>query len=372
MESMLAPRRFALNGLARFMQNHESWLVYLKPTFAERALGHWLAEWNGDGILTTIHEEDKGELDHVRIPIVDLLGEFPQRGFPIVRTNDRLVGNTGADYLLKRGFRHFGFCELRNFFWSRLRREGFEERLRADGLSCQVHLSDPLGKGLGGPKIWEQHQQDLMQWIAALPKPAAVMTSTDLLGQQFLEACLRMQVHVPDVVAVIGVDNDEPICRLCSPPLSSVILDDEQRGYEAARLLSKLMAGEPPPEKPVLVPPAGVFERTSTDSFAIDDELLAKALRFLREHAHLHIGVEDVASALDVSRSLLERKIRKLLNRSINEEIVRLRINLAIQLLRETELDLHEIAPRCGFSSQAYMTTVFKGKVGRTPGLYRA
>jgi LacI family transcriptional regulator len=360
-----------MNGVARFVQEHEPWCIYLKPTTAERSLRRWIDQWDGDGIITTILEEDEQSLADIKIPLVDLLGQFPERGFPIVRTNDRVVGQLGAQHLLERGLRHFGFCEFSDHFWSVRRREGFEQRLRSEGFSCQVHSSTPHNKGWTGPETWEQHERDLIQWIDRLPKPAGVMTSTDLLGQQFLEACLRAQVSVPDTIAVIGVDNDEPICRIASPPLSSVIIDDQRRGYEAAMLLSRLMAGEPKPDRPTFVDPVGVQARASSDVYAIDDDLLVKALRFLRENATTSVGVTDVAHELHVSRSLIERKFRRLLGRSINDEIIRLRVNLAIQLISETKLELTSIAVRCGFSSQAYMTSVFKTRIGRTPGSYR-
>jgi LacI family transcriptional regulator len=366
---MMAPRRLMMSGVARFMQEHEPWSIYLKPTFAERSLRRWLEQWNGDGIITTIQEEDRGALDHVSIPIVDLLGANPDRGFPVVKTDDHAVGKIGAEHLLERGFRNFGFCEYSGLFWSRARREGFEQRVQASGFSCQTYGSSPLGQG--GPEMWEAHQLALMKWIESLAKPAGVMTTSDMLGQQLLEACQRMRVEIPDAVAVVGVDNDEPICRISYPPLTSVIIDDQQRGYEAAALLSRLMSGEAKPRAPILIEPIGVAARASSDVFAIEDDLLVRALRHLRDAAFSPVGVDQIASDLQVSRSLLERKFRRLLGRSVNDEIVRLRINRAIELLRETQLDLKVIASRCGYSSQAYMTTVFKQHLGRTPGSYR-
>src|SRR5439155_23932603 len=133
------------------------------------------------------------------------------------------------------------------------------------------------GAGTGGPRVWEQQQQALVDWIRSLPTPVGVMTSTDLMGQQFLEACQRAGVVVPEQVAVVGADNDEIICNVCFPPLSSVIINAAQRGYQAAALLDQLMAGVPPPKEPIYVEPSGVMSRASTDILAIDDAVLAAA-----------------------------------------------------------------------------------------------
>ena len=141
---------------------------------------------------------------------------------------------------------------------------------------------------------------------------------------------------MPEQVAVIGADNDEPICQISFPPLSSVIINDDQRGYQAAAVLDRLMRGEPPPAEPIYIEPAGVVGRASTDILAIDDDAVVRALRFVRDHACDGIGVDDVVRQVPLSRSVLERKFRKAVRRSINNEIVRVRLNRAVQLLCET------------------------------------
>jgi LacI family transcriptional regulator len=197
------------------------------------------------------------------------------------------------------------------------------------------------------------------------------MATNDLMGQQLLEACQRRQIEVPEEVAVVGADNDEPICRIASPPLSSVIINDHQRGYEAAALLDRMMNGEPPPREPIYVEPAGVRTRASTDFLAIDDPAVTAALRILRENIASPISVDDVVDQVPLSRSVLERRFRRMLGRTMNDEIVRLRINRAIELLTETELELKMVAKRAGFGSQSYMNAVFKSRLGKTPGSFR-
>lgn len=370
-ESQIAPRRRMLTGVARYIHEHEPWAVYLKPFGVEKSLRSWLLDWQGDGIIAAVADSETEILTDFGIPVVDVIGVLRKSGVPLVHTNDLAVGRLGAEHLLERGFRHFGFVEHPEHTWSTDRRRGYAELLQRQGLPCQVYQVPYPRPGTGGPESWEQQQQALVDWIQSLPKPAGVMCSTDLLAQQFLEACLRAAVIVPEQVAVLGADNDEPICRICFPPLSSIIINDDQRGYLAASVLDQLMSGQAPPPETVWVEPVGTFSRASTDILAIDDTIVVTALRYVRDNASEGIGVDDVVRQVPVSRSVLERRFRKVVGRSINNEIVRVRLNRAVQLLSETGLELKVVAQKAGFISTSYMSAVFREKLGRTPGSYR-
>jgi LacI family transcriptional regulator len=370
-ESAVAPRRMMLSGVARYIQEHEPWAIYLKPFGVEQSLPNWLKDWHGDGIIAAVKDPGSDVLAHRGIPVVDVVGVLRDEQVPLVHTNDHSVGRLGAEHLLERGFVNFGFCEYAGEFWSEHRREGFAARLREQRLGCDVHRMPMPGPGFGGPESFEQQQRRLAAWLSALPKPVGIMATNDLMGQQLLEACQRLRIQVPEAVAVVGADNDEPICRIASPPLSSVIINDHQRGYEAAALLDRMMSGQPPPKDPIYIEPAGVATRASTDIMAIDDGAVVKALRFLRDNACHAISVDDVVREVPLSRSVLERRFRKIVGRSINSEIVRLRINRAVELLTDTGLELKVVAQRAGFGTQSYMNAVFQAKVGKTPGSFR-
>ena len=370
-ESAVAPRRMMLTGVARYIQEHEPWSIYLKPFGVEKSLDQWLSQWRGDGIIAAVKDPASDVIVHRGIPVVDVVGFLRHEHVPLVHTNDKSVGRLGAEHLLERGFQNFGFCEYIGEFWSIARRDGFVDTVRRAGFESAVYEMAFPGPGGGGPEAWEQQQRSLAQWLQQLPKPVGVMTTNDLMGQQILEACQRLQIRVPEEVAVVGADNDEPICRIAFPPLSSVIINDHQRGYEAAALLDRMMSGVPPPHEPIYVEPAGVATRASTDIMAIEDQAIVEALRFLREHCCERITVDDVVKEVPLSRSVLERRFRKVVGRSINSEIVRLRINRAVELLTETALELKVVAQRAGFGTQSYMNAVFQAKVGKTPGSFR-
>ena len=209
------------------------------------------------------------------------------------------------------------------------------------------------------------------RWIKKLPKPLGVMTGNDPRGIQLLDACRRAGVAVPEEVAVVGVDNDELVCELAYPPLSSVIPDAARIGYEAAALLDRLMDGQPAPAAMQTIPPLGVAVRQSSDVTAIADPRLADAMRFIRENACSGIGVGDVLDHVAVSRSVLQRLFRKEFDRTILDTITGVRVERVKQLLAETDMPLAEIAQRAGFSYMEYLSTTFRRQTGWTLAAYR-
>jgi LacI family transcriptional regulator len=369
-ESAVAPRRMMLTGVARYIQEHEPWAVYLKPFGVEKSLDKWLSQWRGDGIIAAVKDPASDVIVDRGIPVVDVVG---------VLRHEHVRSSHQRPFRRPPGRRAPPRARLPDVRLLRIHRrvlvhraaKGFVETVNRSGFDCAVYEVPFPGPGTGGPEVWEQQQRSLAQWLQGLPKPLGVMTTNDLMGQQILEACQRLQIRVPEEVAVVGADNDEPICRIASPPLSSVIINDHQRGYEAAALLDRMMSGAPPPIEPIYVEPAGVATRASTDIMAIEDQAIVEALRFLRDHCCERINVDDVVKEVPLSRSVLERRFRKVVGRSINSEIVRLRINRAVELLTETALELKVVAQRAGFGTQSYMNAVFQAKVGKTPGSFR-
>jgi LacI family transcriptional regulator len=193
------------------------------------------------------------------------------------------------------------------------------------------------------------------------------MVCSDQRGALFLEACRRAGAAVPDEVAVAGVDNDEALCDVCNPPLSSVEAGHELVGFEAAAMLDRLMQGRPAPREPLLIQPRGIAVRSSTEVSAIADRQLAAALRLIREHAATGLKVDQIAREVGLSRSVLQRRFRATLRRSVHGEILNARIRRARELLIGSDLSLAEVAERAGFRHQEYLGAVLKTRLGKTP-----
>jgi LacI family transcriptional regulator len=197
------------------------------------------------------------------------------------------------------------------------------------------------------------------------------MAGTDIRGIQMLDACRRAGVAVPEEVAVVGVDNEELVCLLAYPPLSSVVPDAYRVGYESAALLDQMMKGLPVTEMLRSIPPVSVATRQSSDVTAIANPCLASAMQFIRESACQGIGVDDVLAHLSVSRSVLQRLFRKELGQTILDAITAIRMQRVKQLLTETDLSLNDIADRAGFSYVEYLSTSFRHHTGQSPSSYR-
>jgi LacI family transcriptional regulator len=212
---------------------------------------------------------------------------------------------------------------------------------------------------------------DARAWVRTLPKPVGVMACYDIKGQQLLDVCRDLGIAVPEQVAVIGVDNDVRLCRLCTPTLSSVVPDTRRAGYEAAQLLDRMMAGEKVSAEGILIPPAGIAKRRSSDTSAIQDPDIVAAMRYIREHACDGITVADLLKIVPLSRRMLEYRFQKLVGRTPHAEILRARIERTSRLLRETKLPLEQIASRTGFAQANYLCVAFKKHVGLSPNAYR-
>ncbi len=302
---------------------------------------------------------------------MDLNDQGPGPCRPDIRSDHRAEGALAAEHLLERGFTSFAFFGYPRFAWSGECQSGFTARLQAAGHSCQHYRRAERVSWHHQQSSWEREVERVAQWIHSLPKPLGLMACNDFRGIQALDACRRAGIAVPEQVAVIGVDNEELVCKLAYPPLSSVVPNARSIGYKAATLLDRLMKGEPEPAVPLLIPPAEVITRLSTDVNAITDPNVAAAMLFIREHACEGIGVSDVLSHVPVSRSVLQRRFRSLLGRPIHRMIAGVRLQRAKQLLVETDLPLTVIAKRAGFSHAEYLNAAFRQAFGLPPGIYR-
>ena len=209
------------------------------------------------------------------------------------------------------------------------------------------------------------------RWLRELPKPIALLACNDARAQQVLTVCEEIRIAVPGEIAVLGIDNDDVTCDLCNPSLSSIDMNVERIGFEAAALLNHMLHGESPPLQRILVEPAGVVVRRSTDVLAIADREAARVVRYVREHACDLVDIDAILSSLNLSRSTLDRWFRKWLGRPPGEEIMRVRLERVKGLLSTTQLPLEAIAAKAGFHHVESLYRLMKRATGQTPGEYR-
>ncbi|MEM8734177.1 MAG: DNA-binding transcriptional regulator [Planctomycetota bacterium] len=369
-ETSNAYARGLLSGVLQYVRSHEPWSLYLPEQERGAPPPDWLADWNGDGIIARIESEQISEkLGRLEVPIVDVSAARHSPKVPFVETNDERIAKLATEHFLQRGFQHFAFCGDPGFAWSPMRCRHFERFVGEAGGKLERY--DSISRW-DTEYSWTKEKKRLGEWIASLPQPIGIWACYDIKAQQVLEVCREQEIAVPESVAVLGVDNDELVCELSSPPLSSVIPDVRRTGYVAASLLDQMIRGIDVPAEGHFIEPLGVATRQSTDILAIDDDDVSRALQFIRENAWRGVSVAEVLATVPLSRRVLESRFRKQLGRTPHQEIMRLRIERVKQMLLGTELNLASIAHRCGFQNPEYMTVAFRREVGMTPSAYRA
>lgn len=353
--------RGVIGGVLKYVAGRRDWRVVGGVT--PRQADDVFRRWPPDGVITSFPEAVPAGL-----PVVGVISPF--EGIPSVAMDDARASALGVEHFRERGFRHFAFVGHRGEWWSDAREAGF----RAALLRWIPDLHQPLPRFVSGgfsPGLWLASSRRLSTWLSRLPKPVAVMASNDTRGRETIDAALMAGLRVPDDVAVLGVDNDEVECEMAHVPMSSVVHPTAEIGYRAAEMLERLLEGQALPPDRVLVPPDGVRVRLSTDILAIEDPVVGSAYRFIREHVEQACGVADVARQAGVARRTLEQRYRQALGRSVHDDIVAVRLNVARDLLAHSATPLKEVARRAGFANSVYFSKAFRRQTSTTPGAYR-
>lgn len=363
--------RGLLEGIGRYAFSRGNWSIYLEERSLHERLPSWVKDWRGDGIIVRSNSRRMVRtLLRTGRPVVETDPKVTDFHLPFVYTDDRAISKMAVEHFLHRGFREITYCSLQRTRWSAWRRDAFLREAAARGIRADVFQLPARLEN----RDWRVQRDRLVQWLEELPKPAAILAENDVCGHRLLDACRSIQLPVPEQAAVLGVDNDPVVCNLACPPLSSIDLNVERIGYEAAKLLDHLMkqkrkhAARTPAKR---IPPFGVVDRLSTDTLAVDDEELARALSYIRRCACGGIQVTDVCEHLLVSRRRLERKFRRRLGKSPKEEITRVQIETARELLAQTHLPVSQIARRAGFQTVNYFANVFRRETKQSASAYR-
>jgi LacI family transcriptional regulator len=361
-EMSSAHGRGLIRGVAEYAHQQTNWSLHLEESGPLRAVPHWLRTWQGEGIIARIETPDIGRaVIAKRVPVVNVSGRTSPPGVPHVDMDDRVTCDLAVEHFRQRGYRNFAFCGNPRFEWSAWRQEHFAQRLAAERMTLtafqfrdQPHAMAPL-----------------RAWLKSLTKPVALLACNDLCGHHVLEACEEEGLAVPGEIAVLGVDDDDIVCSLCRPQLSSIVPDTEGIGYLAAQTLHALMRGEKLRNTTRVVRPLSIQTRQSTDSAATSDWHVSQALRFIHGHATRDISVADVVVQTHVSRRFLEKQFLSVVGRSLHEEILRIRLETSQRLLTTTAMPLKEVATLSGFRRADYLSSVFRQKLGVSPSEYR-
>ncbi len=361
--------RNLLEGIAAYVRDHQPWSLYLGEHERGAAVPGWLRIWDGDGIIARVENEKIAKvLAEATVPVVNVSSTDFVKTMPAVVVHEETMIDQAVEHLLERGYQQFAFCGMSRYVWAITRERNFSRRVEAAGGTCHIYRPASTGRG---ELNWEKEQSRLGEWIQALPKPIGLLAPNDFRGQHVLDACHRQGIAVPEQIAVISLGDDETLCNLTFPPMTSVTTNASGAGYQAATLLDRLMAGKKVSPRVVRLPPFGVHLRQSTDVTAIDDPDIVTALRIIRSSACDGIKIEDILEEITLSRRTFEQQFKKTVGRTPHEEILRVKLARTKRLLAESDLSLTQIANRVGFTHASYLCEVFRTKLDLTPNQYR-
>lgn len=355
------PGRKRLHGVAQYAQRHGWRMMLIRRRGREAA--HEASQLRPQGIIAFIADRWIADVARrLKVPLVDTaLGEVE---VPLVVSLDPDAGGRlAAEHLIGLGLEHFAYCGVRGPIASTERRDCFAAHLAQHGHKLH-EFAQRVSEG-------ESRIEPLIHWLQELPKPVGVLAYDDKLGERVLTACRWAHLAVPGQVAVLGVGNDDLMCEVSWPSLSSVSYPIHHLGSVAAEMLDQAIGGQPIREPRQRILPTGVEVRVSTDMLAIQDMMIKAAVQFLRAHAGEAIGVKHVARALDVSRRTLDRRFAETLGRTVHEELTAVRMQMARNLLTDGQTPVAQIARACGYTTAASFSRAFRQHTGCWPTAYR-
>lgn len=361
-------QRRIIRGIAEYVHQHVRWRLFIEPGAADMVPDP--RTWRGEGVIAYFSDRRIERLvTELKLPAVSIergLDEIADR-IPVVATDNAAIGRLGAEHFLAKGFRHLAYCGAADgaAYWSEPRGTAFAAAAEEAGATCSRFTQRQRMA-----RDWPAALASLAEWIATLPPRIGVLAVNDARARHVMEACELAGRRVPEDVAVLGADNDEMLCELTTPPLSSIEHDTREIGRRAAALLDDLMSGHRH-RGSVLVPPVGVVERRSTETLAIEDAEVAAAVAFLRANVAQPLRVEDVARASGLSLTTLKARFKAVVGRPVHAELQRLRLEEARRLLATTALPVKQVAALAGFTDVSHFTTAFRTHTGLPPARYR-
>jgi LacI family transcriptional regulator len=362
--------RDVLAGITSFNKIYDKFIFFFfSPKYAQSdnqsKLKERLIDWKPDGVLTREIDEFKLLLG-LNVPTLI----FPHTSLYPDKINvwgdNKGIGRIAANYFVSKGFKNYAFVGFKDFQWSLERQNGYIEQLQEKGYYVNTFIFDNT------QLLWESLPERLTEWLQFLQKPCAVFSANDELNMHVLNAIRETDLRVPDDFSILGVDNDELICDMASPTLSSIDHNAKQAGFDAAVVLSNWIESGERPAGNIISAPGTIITRGSTSSLAIDDEQVRTALHYISNTAPSEdISVEDVVNVTTLSRRNLEKKFQLLIKSSVLEEIKKVRIERIKFLLENTELTVQQIADKLNFRNFDNITRYFKQYTGVNPKDYR-
>jgi len=363
--------RDLLRGVIRYIHNKPDWTLYRMPKYykvlhGENEVLKWAKKWNVDAIIAQIDELDLEELKNLNIPVVIQNNKKRIPGVVNLTGDYMALGAMAADYFMTLGYESFAYFGTRNTVWSRERHEGYTRRLEATGYSVNTFWEDN-----DTAEDWVHNLDAIGNWLKRLPKNTAIFACNDYHALTISETCRFVGISVPDDLAILGVDNDELLCNISTPPLSSMIIDAEKGGYVVGKVIDEMLAD--PGKEPfnIILPPQQIITRESTKKYVVRDKYVAVAIDFIEKNYFTKITVSDILELVPISRRVFERRFKTAVGSSIYSFICNYRVEKVAELLLTTNRSIEDIAISCGFENGRNISRIFTSIKGMTPSEFR-
>jgi len=363
-------RRF-LTGLIQYANENGPWIFYRLPSYYKTLYGETgiverIKEWKIEAVIAQWEYEGVDFLDQLDIPV--FLQSYKNISGRFSRISGDYIGSgvMAAQFFSKRHFKNFAFYGNKNFYWSKARAEGYRrevERIKGNYYYFESELLNSMQ--------WSKEHVELDNWLQGLPKPVALFACDDNFALQVSEMCKVNNINIPDELSLLGVDNDELICNLSHPSISSIITDDENGGYQTGKMLQNLIINKKNNPFNINIDPVRIELRQSTEIYNISDNNIKTVIDYINENIRINISIDELTTIVPLSRRNLEKKFREATGTSVYQFILDKKVDLISTELLTTDKDLLDIAIETGFNDVRNVYRIFKKYTGYTPASFR-
>ena len=366
--SQESERRF-LNGFVKYTDTQGGCIFYpmshliSKTKDNSREIIKTARRFKVDAILGLWHNINVEEAKKLNIPIFLRTYKKVYNEFPMLTGHYKEFGAYAADFFINQNFNNYAFIGMKDILWSVSRYEGFSEQISSSKKLMTYHYE---------VEDFQNEIKEISAWLYSLPKPIAMFACNDFMARQVTEICQMNGIRIPEDISLLGVDNDEFMCNISSPTLSSIKLNFEKHGYEIAQTLFKMIAEKKIWPARIPVEAIGVVERMSTKRKVISDPYIREIVDFISRNYMQDIDISKLTSFIPLSRRAIELKFKKeMYPYTISSYILKLRLEHFCHLLQSSELPVGTAAYKSGFIDNSNFSTLFKKYKGVTPTEYR-
>ncbi len=360
--------RKLLRGIMKYSKENGPWLFYRIPSDLRRVKGReewvmeWARKWNADAVIGRCDEDKIGLLGRLDIPIV-LQNNRTRSNVYSNLTGDYVgTGQLAAQYFQNKLFTNFAFFGVRGIIWSEERCKGFRDAVTSDGCGFSAFNAEP-GETFDRDRI--------LSWLKGLPKPVALFCCDDAHALYITETCNMAGLRIPEEISLLGVDNDELLCGISDPPISSVELDVEHGGYQTCALLHRQILDRTRQPFNVVINPVEIVQRQSSYLYNITDPNVARIVDFIDRNFNSDLDMESILGLVPLSRRSIETKFRKEMGTTIYQYILKNRVEHFAHLLLTSGRPVFEIADEVGFGDNGNFSRIFRKMKGCSPQEYR-